>query len=583
MARIYLSSTFQDLQGYREEVYKALRQLRHDVLAMEDYLAQDERPLERCIDDVQSCDVYVGLFAWRYGYVPKDARNPDGHSITECEYRAARAQGKPCLVFLLDPKAPWLPDYMDSQQGTGDGGALIKKLRDELAGGHLVKFFKDRYELAQAVSSSVSLWEKDRQQAAAREAEEPGAPVVPQMRQLRFGALLAYSEVFDQAGAYALAEQLRGRGVDVLQAPRALFAESADDYREVEQAVTQCHSAIVFLTRPAVDQLRALADKVGRIVDMLEARTSCVLCVLEGVAAAELPASWHFTRVIEQQPGVGFDAQIVGELAVRCPTMSARTVGLPFVVIAMKAAEARALMQQPAALQAELPAARYDQFLKLRESMQQQGDPLTRYDEHRRDWRPFGKKGVHAIAADIVERLNGQIGAGMRDRRIKLQYYPFDAWLDKTPELRPIYREIAASGCVAIIDEMSLFQRELREAGAAFVGSGQVAVVTIAPLDASGSPVNQLLESETRQRLAGAFDRFEVELDPSCEFGIGEERRLKRWLHASLPETLHNLREPPPDRSKLHRFRDAVGAERKRGVDDLIYSPAANRSPAAPR
>ena len=85
------------------------------------------------------------------------------------------------------------------------------------------------------------------------------------------------------------------------------------------------------------------------------------------------------------------------------------------------------------------------------------------------------------------------------------------------------------------------------------------------------SAVNQLLESETRQQLAGAFERFEMEFDPACEFGVGEERRLKRWLHASMPEALDNLRAPPPDRRKLENFRELIGIDRKRGIDGAIY------------
>ena len=41
---------------------------------MEDYVAKDQRPLQMCLDDVASSDVYVGIFAWRYGYIPEDTR-----------------------------------------------------------------------------------------------------------------------------------------------------------------------------------------------------------------------------------------------------------------------------------------------------------------------------------------------------------------------------------------------------------------------------------------------------------------------------------------------------------------------------
>ena len=71
LARIYVSSTFSDLENYRKEVSLALRRLGHEDVAMEYYVAEDSRPLDRCLEDVASCDVYVGIFAWRYGYVPK--------------------------------------------------------------------------------------------------------------------------------------------------------------------------------------------------------------------------------------------------------------------------------------------------------------------------------------------------------------------------------------------------------------------------------------------------------------------------------------------------------------------------------
>jgi hypothetical protein len=99
MARIYVSSTYEDLKAFRETAYRVLRQPGHDVVAMEDYVAADARPLQKCLADVASCDAYVGLIGFRYGYVPTDD-NPEGKSITELEYRASEKQGKPRLVFI---------------------------------------------------------------------------------------------------------------------------------------------------------------------------------------------------------------------------------------------------------------------------------------------------------------------------------------------------------------------------------------------------------------------------------------------------------------------------------------------------
>jgi hypothetical protein len=64
MPRVYISPTYEDLKSHREAVYRALRRLDHDVKAMEDDVAADARPLDKCLAEVARCDVYVGTFAW---------------------------------------------------------------------------------------------------------------------------------------------------------------------------------------------------------------------------------------------------------------------------------------------------------------------------------------------------------------------------------------------------------------------------------------------------------------------------------------------------------------------------------------
>jgi hypothetical protein len=154
MRRIYVSSTFEDLREYREAVYAQLRKFRLDPLAMEDYVAGEARPLDRCVKDVVAADVYLGLFAWRYGYVPEED-NPEGLSITEIEYRTAVKHGKSLLIFLLSDQAPWPPKLMDSHLATPDRGANIKRLRDRLAKDHMVSLFSSPAQLAGEVSAAV--------------------------------------------------------------------------------------------------------------------------------------------------------------------------------------------------------------------------------------------------------------------------------------------------------------------------------------------------------------------------------------------------------------------------------------------
>jgi hypothetical protein len=68
--RIFISSSFEDLREHRAAAIRVLRQLGHEVLAMEDMIAGSAAPLAKVIDMVDQSEAYVGVFAWRYGYIP---------------------------------------------------------------------------------------------------------------------------------------------------------------------------------------------------------------------------------------------------------------------------------------------------------------------------------------------------------------------------------------------------------------------------------------------------------------------------------------------------------------------------------
>ena len=64
MAKIFVSSTFKDLKDYREKVRLVLRQMNHEDVAMEYYVAEDRRPVDKCLEDVAACDLYIGISIW---------------------------------------------------------------------------------------------------------------------------------------------------------------------------------------------------------------------------------------------------------------------------------------------------------------------------------------------------------------------------------------------------------------------------------------------------------------------------------------------------------------------------------------
>jgi hypothetical protein len=160
MAKIYISSTFRDLIEYRKSVAHALRTTRHQVISMEEYVAAPERPLKKCLEDVAACDIYIGIFAWRYGYIP-EIDNPDRKSITELEYSHAGVKRKKRLIFLSHPEIPLRPAFADHFNGEGERGKLIEQLRQQLEQDNTCSFFKTPDELAAQVMAAVQLTPQD--------------------------------------------------------------------------------------------------------------------------------------------------------------------------------------------------------------------------------------------------------------------------------------------------------------------------------------------------------------------------------------------------------------------------------------
>ncbi len=153
--KVYLSSTYRDLREHRAVVDRTLRSMGHDVIGMEQYVAEGGRPVDRCKRDVETADTYVLILGWRYGYVP-EVDNPDHMSITEIEYRHAVEQQKTILAFLLDPTVPWPPSDMDSASADAGAAAAISRLRTEVGGDFLAGIFSSPGDLASQVAAAVA-------------------------------------------------------------------------------------------------------------------------------------------------------------------------------------------------------------------------------------------------------------------------------------------------------------------------------------------------------------------------------------------------------------------------------------------
>ena len=109
------------------------------------------RPLDRCLKDVADCDVYIGIFARRYGWVPPGERI----SITELEYRQAVRCKKDLLLFLLRDDVPRWPA---SDAESSDKRSRLNALRTEMTDGRRVMpaYFSSCNDLAVRVTAAIA-------------------------------------------------------------------------------------------------------------------------------------------------------------------------------------------------------------------------------------------------------------------------------------------------------------------------------------------------------------------------------------------------------------------------------------------
>src|ERR1044071_4179049 len=98
--KVMISSTALDLPLHRKEVMDACLRQGMFPKMMEHLPASDAEAISASLALVDDADIYVGVFAHRYGYVPKE-NNPQQISITEMEYNRAVERGISRLIFLI--------------------------------------------------------------------------------------------------------------------------------------------------------------------------------------------------------------------------------------------------------------------------------------------------------------------------------------------------------------------------------------------------------------------------------------------------------------------------------------------------
>jgi Domain of unknown function (DUF4062) len=145
--KVFISSTYQDLIDHRSKTAEAVERLGLQGVRMEVFGARPERATEVCRDEIDESDIFVGIYAHRYGYVP-----PGGDlSITEQEYHYAVDHKRPVFCFVVDEDHPWPPAFIDGEPAQ----AKLKALKEKISASLVRDTFTTPEDLAFKVAASV--------------------------------------------------------------------------------------------------------------------------------------------------------------------------------------------------------------------------------------------------------------------------------------------------------------------------------------------------------------------------------------------------------------------------------------------
>lgn len=136
--RVFISSVLRDFDEYRKTARRAIALAGHEAFGFEDFAASSHPSQQACLDGVRQSDVYVGIFASRYG-----ATVASGKSPTHEEFDHAQRCRIPRLIFV--------------QSGVDRDAALNTMLEEagSYETGVTWKTFGDQTDLFEAVASAL--------------------------------------------------------------------------------------------------------------------------------------------------------------------------------------------------------------------------------------------------------------------------------------------------------------------------------------------------------------------------------------------------------------------------------------------
>jgi tetratricopeptide (TPR) repeat protein len=147
-----ISSTALDLPAHRAQVLDACLRMEAHPEMMEHLPASNADAIAESRRLVDKADIYLGIFAFRYGYVPEGG----DISITEMEYNRAVERDIPRLIFLMRDDYPIKPSDVER----GNGARKLDALKERLKKERVVNSFSSPEDLRGLVIQSLVPYHK---------------------------------------------------------------------------------------------------------------------------------------------------------------------------------------------------------------------------------------------------------------------------------------------------------------------------------------------------------------------------------------------------------------------------------------
>ena len=154
---VFISSTSIDLAEYRRVVIDTLLRMGLHPLAMEHMGSQPKGDATSVsYDYLAQADLYLGIVAWRYGYVPAG----ETRSVTHLEYEEAKRRAEqlslPRLMFLADPSTEQDEDQFPQALRVAENQGKLRDFRTEVGKENVVAFFTTPEDLGRKVATAFS-------------------------------------------------------------------------------------------------------------------------------------------------------------------------------------------------------------------------------------------------------------------------------------------------------------------------------------------------------------------------------------------------------------------------------------------